>query len=160
MQSRHTLPGWYGVGSGLFGYSKDKPERIQKLQAMYQVKKTETRLVGRFFIFFCWLDSLGCWYFGWSVGWLVGHSGFCLLELWYLARIREWENTCTKRKNVRVARIRMNISGWLKQYWDVSGTSFFLCAGVAFLPDIPVERAGEFRKFLAHKTGKKVMEEY
>ncbi|KAG0630638.1 hypothetical protein M758_1G193600 [Ceratodon purpureus] len=35
-QSRHTLPAWYGVGSGIASYTRDEPERIQELQIMYQ----------------------------------------------------------------------------------------------------------------------------
>ncbi|CAM6091089.1 unnamed protein product [Calypogeia fissa] len=34
-QSRHTLPAWYGVGSGIFGYTQNDPKRIQELQRMY-----------------------------------------------------------------------------------------------------------------------------
>ncbi|KAL3690522.1 hypothetical protein R1sor_016831 [Riccia sorocarpa] len=34
-QSRHTLPAWYGVGSGIFEYTQNDPARIQELQQMY-----------------------------------------------------------------------------------------------------------------------------
>ncbi len=33
-QSRHTLPGWYGIGSALARWSAEDPERIKMLQAM------------------------------------------------------------------------------------------------------------------------------
>ncbi|KAG0580420.1 hypothetical protein KC19_4G171700 [Ceratodon purpureus] len=35
-QSRHTLPAWYGVGSGILNYTRDEPDRIKELQTMYQ----------------------------------------------------------------------------------------------------------------------------
>lgn len=35
-QSRHTLPAWYGVGSGIAHYTRDEPDRIKELQSMYQ----------------------------------------------------------------------------------------------------------------------------
>jgi phosphoenolpyruvate carboxylase len=35
MQSRHVLPGWYGVGEALAGYGQTL-ERLQQLQEMYQ----------------------------------------------------------------------------------------------------------------------------
>lgn len=35
MQSRHGLPGWYGVGTALQGYATS-PERLQQLQTMYR----------------------------------------------------------------------------------------------------------------------------
>ncbi len=35
MQSRHGLPGWYGVGSALEHYA-DKPDQLLQLRAMYQ----------------------------------------------------------------------------------------------------------------------------
>eukprot|EP00245_Coleochaete_scutata_P008769 TRINITY_DN2737_c0_g2_i1.p1 TRINITY_DN2737_c0_g2~~TRINITY_DN2737_c0_g2_i1.p1 ORF type:complete len:507 (-),score=82.63 TRINITY_DN2737_c0_g2_i1:844-2175(-) len=35
-QSRHTLPAWYGVGSGISTYTQNNPERIRILQRMYQ----------------------------------------------------------------------------------------------------------------------------
>ncbi|MCW3061048.1 MAG: Phosphoenolpyruvate carboxylase [Capsulimonas sp.] len=36
MQSRYTLPGWYGVGSSLSRYAAKSPEQLQRLQDMYQ----------------------------------------------------------------------------------------------------------------------------
>ncbi|NJN93575.1 MAG: phosphoenolpyruvate carboxylase [Anaerolineales bacterium] len=36
MQSRHTLPGWYGLGSALTRYTWEKPEGLATLQTMYQ----------------------------------------------------------------------------------------------------------------------------
>ncbi len=36
MQSRHTLPGWYGLGSALEGYIKDVPGGLKILQEMYR----------------------------------------------------------------------------------------------------------------------------
>ncbi len=35
MQSRHVLPGWYGVGAALATYGQT-PERVRQLQTMYQ----------------------------------------------------------------------------------------------------------------------------
>ncbi len=35
-QSRHTLPAWYGIGSALQQWRQDQPERLEKLQIMYQ----------------------------------------------------------------------------------------------------------------------------
>jgi len=35
-QSRHTLPGWYGIGSALENWCVDQPERFKQLQEMYQ----------------------------------------------------------------------------------------------------------------------------
>ncbi len=35
-QSRHTLPGWYGVGSALEAWHQGDPERLATLQAMYK----------------------------------------------------------------------------------------------------------------------------
>lgn len=35
-QSRHTLPGWYGIGSALETWCGDDPERLKTLRAMYQ----------------------------------------------------------------------------------------------------------------------------
>jgi len=35
-QSRHTLPGWYGIGSALETWSLDNPQRVKILQDMYQ----------------------------------------------------------------------------------------------------------------------------
>jgi len=36
MQSRHTLPGWYGLGSAVCEYLSDNPEERETLQLMYQ----------------------------------------------------------------------------------------------------------------------------
>jgi phosphoenolpyruvate carboxylase len=36
MQSRHTLPGWYGLGSAVTEYLAERPEDLATLQAMYQ----------------------------------------------------------------------------------------------------------------------------
>src|SRR5207249_12287588 len=36
MQSRHTLPGWYGLGSALEGYLDEEPAGLAALQAMYE----------------------------------------------------------------------------------------------------------------------------
>ncbi len=36
MQSRHTLPGWYGLGSALHSYLQDSSEHLAVLQEMYQ----------------------------------------------------------------------------------------------------------------------------
>ncbi len=35
MQSRHTLPGWYGLGSAVLEYLADHPEERETLQLMY-----------------------------------------------------------------------------------------------------------------------------
>jgi len=35
-QSRHTMPAWYGIGSALTKWANNSPERMQKLQEMYQ----------------------------------------------------------------------------------------------------------------------------
>ena len=35
-QSRHTLPAWYGVGSGITSYTQHDPKRIQEVQRMYK----------------------------------------------------------------------------------------------------------------------------
>ncbi|HOB61263.1 MAG TPA: phosphoenolpyruvate carboxylase [Candidatus Competibacteraceae bacterium] len=35
-QSRHTLPGWYGIGSALATWRGDDPERLALLQRLYQ----------------------------------------------------------------------------------------------------------------------------
>jgi phosphoenolpyruvate carboxylase len=36
MQSRHTLPGWYGLGQALARYMQEVPEGLRTLQDMYQ----------------------------------------------------------------------------------------------------------------------------
>jgi len=36
MQSRHTLPGWYGVGTALTAYAKQSPEHLERLRLMYR----------------------------------------------------------------------------------------------------------------------------
>ena len=36
MQSRHTLPGWYGLGSAVTDYLADHPDDLAVLQTMYQ----------------------------------------------------------------------------------------------------------------------------
>ena len=36
MQSRHTLPGWYGVGAALTAYAGLSPEHLGRLRQMYQ----------------------------------------------------------------------------------------------------------------------------
>ncbi len=36
MQSRHTLPGWYGVGTALTAYDEQSPEHLERLRQMYQ----------------------------------------------------------------------------------------------------------------------------
>jgi phosphoenolpyruvate carboxylase len=36
MQSRHTLPGWYGLGSAVREYLNDQPNGLSTLQEMYQ----------------------------------------------------------------------------------------------------------------------------
>jgi phosphoenolpyruvate carboxylase len=36
MQSRHTLPGWYGLGSALSEYIQENPEGLATLQQMYE----------------------------------------------------------------------------------------------------------------------------
>ncbi len=36
MQSRHTLPGWYGVGAALTAYAEQSPAHLARLQEMYQ----------------------------------------------------------------------------------------------------------------------------
>jgi phosphoenolpyruvate carboxylase len=35
MQSRHTLPGWYGLGAALSSFVEGDPERLELLRAMY-----------------------------------------------------------------------------------------------------------------------------
>jgi len=36
MQSRHTLPGWYGVGTALTAYAEQSPEHLECLRQMYR----------------------------------------------------------------------------------------------------------------------------
>ncbi len=36
MQSRHTLPGWYGVGTALSAYADQSAAHLERLQAMYR----------------------------------------------------------------------------------------------------------------------------
>jgi len=36
MQSRHTLPGWYGVGTALTAYADQSPAHLERLQEMYR----------------------------------------------------------------------------------------------------------------------------
>src|SRR5262249_36259748 len=36
MQSRHTLPGWYGLGSALAGYLAEHPDELATMRTMYQ----------------------------------------------------------------------------------------------------------------------------
>jgi len=36
MQSRYTLPGWYGVGTALAGYADQSPAHLTRLREMYQ----------------------------------------------------------------------------------------------------------------------------
>jgi phosphoenolpyruvate carboxylase len=36
MQSRHTLPGWYGLGSAVDDYLRDVPTGLEQLQVMYR----------------------------------------------------------------------------------------------------------------------------
>jgi len=36
MQSRHTLPGWYGVGTALTAYADQSPAHLERLQTMYK----------------------------------------------------------------------------------------------------------------------------
>ncbi|MGI4791451.1 MAG: phosphoenolpyruvate carboxylase [Janthinobacterium lividum] len=36
MQSRHTLPGWYGVGTALTHYADQSPDHLERLRQMYQ----------------------------------------------------------------------------------------------------------------------------
>jgi len=35
-QARHTLPAWYGLGTALEDWRQDNPQRLQRLQQMYQ----------------------------------------------------------------------------------------------------------------------------
>ncbi len=36
MQSRHTLPGWFGLGSAVGHYLESQPERLEQLREMYR----------------------------------------------------------------------------------------------------------------------------
>jgi phosphoenolpyruvate carboxylase len=36
MQSRYTLPGWYGLGTALTDYANSSPQHLERLQAMYR----------------------------------------------------------------------------------------------------------------------------
>ncbi len=36
MQSRHTLPGWYGLGTAMREYAGDDPDRVETLRDMYR----------------------------------------------------------------------------------------------------------------------------
>jgi phosphoenolpyruvate carboxylase len=45
MQSRHTLPGWYGLGSAVSDYRAERPEDLAALQAMDQRRPSWRALI-------------------------------------------------------------------------------------------------------------------